>query len=398
MKILLISERFYPQVVGSGTSAYLIAKELFNRGHEITVATDLAIKSLLGKEELPFKMCYIEDFENYILGKASFQNPARDLYKIFLKNRFDVIQVNNLMPMMIVNILKPYITAPIVFTIHNTPNGSKRAIGYFQESPLDIQLAKKIVQEQAYEYVVNGSKNYEDFARRLGVKEYNMKTAYFGIDQEQLLSDLVKYKNYNINEFFDSPLSEDTILITLPARITPNKGILEAVESLQYFSNYTNVKLLLTNMVDPFNEAYANQVLEKARELSVDTKLLVPNRVIPRHILPAIYERSNIVITPSHYEGLGLSAIEALLVGRPLVATSAPGLDEIVTNEYNGLLVPPQKPKALADAMIRLISDKKLRQTFEENARKSVEKFDIKKHVDVLESTYTMEIKKWPKH
>lgn len=387
MKILLVSERFYPQVVGSGTSAYLIAKELVNLGHEVSVATDTKIKALLGREKLPFDMYYINSFEDYIMGRKSFQLPLSNIFDVLEKNDFDVIQVNNFMPMFLFTIIKPLVKTPIVFTFHNTPNGMERAIGYFKNQSLDIQLAKTIIQAEKYKMIVNGSKCYADFAIKLGANSSNMKMAYLGIDQDEFKKQLSEYKNININQYFNQQLNDDDYLITLPGRVTPTKGIYEALKAFSLIDNQ-NVKLLLTNMVSPFDKEFAAFINKEIYRLHLSDKVIVPKKVIPRAHLTTVYLRSNIVITPSYYEGLGLSAIEALLAGRPLIATDVSGLNEIVKGDENGILVPAKDPVRLAEAIKLLMQNKNLVKKLKKNAQKSVEIFDIKKHVAILEKTY----------
>lgn len=387
MNILLVSERFYPQVVGSGTSAYLIAKELVNLGHKVSVATDAKIKLLLGRERLPFDMYYINSFEDYIMGRKSFQLPLLDIFNVLEKNDFDVIQVNNFMPMFLFTIIKPLVKPPIIFTFHNTPNGMERAIGYFKNQNLDIQLAKTIIQAEKYEMIVNGSKCYADFAIKLGANASHMKMAYLGIDQDEFKKQLSEYKNVDINQYFNQPLNNGDYLITLPGRVTPSKGIYEALKAFSLINNQ-NIKLLLTNMVSPFDKEFAAFIDKEIHRLHLSDKIIVPKRVIPRAHLTTVYLRSNIVITPSYYEGLGLSAIEALLSGRPLIATNVSGLNEIVKDGENGILVPAKDPVRLAEAIELLMHNENLVKKLEKNAQKSVEIFDIKKHVVILEKTY----------
>ena len=79
------------------------------------------------------------------------------------------------------------------------------------------------------------------------------------------------------------------------------------------------------------------------------------------------YERSSVVVLPSKYvkgeassETLGLTLIEASMHSKPLVGTSHGGIPEIVKDGRNGLLVPENNPRALADALIRILSDEHL--------------------------------------
>jgi glycosyltransferase involved in cell wall biosynthesis len=81
---------------------------------------------------------------------------------------------------------------------------------------------------------------------------------------------------------------------------------------------------------------------------------------------------ADVFIQPSHFEALGLSAIEALATGVPVVSSGVGGLLDFIVDGENGTLVPPQDPPALAGAIQALIADPALRQRFAGRARASV--------------------------
>lgn len=66
---------------------------------------------------------------------------------------------------------------------------------------------------------------------------------------------------------------------------------------------------------------------------------------------------ADVVLVPSRVEPFGLVAVEALLLGRAVVASRVGGLPEIVEHRRTGLLIEPDDPRALADAVIELLSD-----------------------------------------
>jgi glycosyltransferase involved in cell wall biosynthesis len=77
----------------------------------------------------------------------------------------------------------------------------------------------------------------------------------------------------------------------------------------------------------------------------------------------------------SAWENLPHSAVEALAMGTPVVATSVGGVPEVVRDGENGLLVPPDDPAALAIAMTRVLEDQELHDRLAAAARPSVAAF-----------------------
>lgn len=81
-----------------------------------------------------------------------------------------------------------------------------------------------------------------------------------------------------------------------------------------------------------------------------------------RHDVARLLRAADIFALPSHFEGLPMSVIEAMLTGLPVVATDIRGCREQVVPGETGLLVPPMQVAGLADALARLVGDAALRQ------------------------------------
>jgi len=67
------------------------------------------------------------------------------------------------------------------------------------------------------------------------------------------------------------------------------------------------------------------------------------------------------LVYPTRYESFGLPPLEAMAAGCPVIASDLPVVSEMIQNGENGLLVAPEDPAALADGIVRLLSDWKLR-------------------------------------
>jgi glycosyltransferase involved in cell wall biosynthesis len=96
---------------------------------------------------------------------------------------------------------------------------------------------------------------------------------------------------------------------------------------------------------------------EQARRLGVADLLRLPGY---RDDALACLAAMDLFCFPSREEGLGTSVLEALAMERPVVATRAGGIPEMIRDGEHGLLVPPGDPPALAAAMTRLLGDPEL--------------------------------------
>lgn len=86
--------------------------------------------------------------------------------------------------------------------------------------------------------------------------------------------------------------------------------------------------------------------------------------------------QSTIFVLPSLGEGLGIVLLEAQALGVPVVGTNVGGIPDVIAHEQSGLLVPPSDPKALAEAIVRILSDRALGERLATTASARLEKFD----------------------
>ncbi len=101
--------------------------------------------------------------------------------------------------------------------------------------------------------------------------------------------------------------------------------------------------------------------------------------------VPRFMSACDIVISPSLKEGLGLVAIEAMALAKPVVASAVGGLNETVVHGETGFLIPPNDPDALARSVNRFIEDKPLAERMGALGRKRAEEqFDTRKQVSLL--------------
>jgi glycosyltransferase involved in cell wall biosynthesis len=118
------------------------------------------------------------------------------------------------------------------------------------------------------------------------------------------------------------------------------------------------------------NGSRAHVVELLVRDLAGQTEW---TRSLPNDEIPRILDATTLLVLPSRSEGLGRIAIESLCRGRPLVASGVGGITDLVRDAENGILVPASDSAALADALVRVLSDPSLATRLASAARPSVQ-------------------------
>jgi glycosyltransferase involved in cell wall biosynthesis len=94
----------------------------------------------------------------------------------------------------------------------------------------------------------------------------------------------------------------------------------------------------------------------QAQRLGLSASVDFLGAVAPGDLAPH-YLAADVVVLPSRREGLGLVLVEALFCRRPVIGTRVGGIPDVVADGQTGLLVPPDDPLALAEALARLLHD-----------------------------------------
>ncbi len=101
-----------------------------------------------------------------------------------------------------------------------------------------------------------------------------------------------------------------------------------------------------------------------------------------------LLKKTHIFVLPSHYEGLPMALLEAMSFGLAPIATPVGGIPDVLRDGENGLLVPTEEPRVLADAILRLAGDDGLRQRLSQAARSSVEPYSADGYAEALIEIY----------
>jgi glycosyltransferase involved in cell wall biosynthesis len=106
-----------------------------------------------------------------------------------------------------------------------------------------------------------------------------------------------------------------------------------------------------------------------------------------RNLLECV-SRSDVFALTSSEEGMPTAVVEALALGKPVVATRVGGIPEVVKDGENGILIPPKSPEHLANALERLLTDSELRIKLGKVAAESVKDYAWNKIAEKYEDIY----------
>jgi glycosyltransferase involved in cell wall biosynthesis len=101
------------------------------------------------------------------------------------------------------------------------------------------------------------------------------------------------------------------------------------------------------------------------------------------------FRDADVLVCPSHHEGMPMVVLEAMACGLPIIATNVGGLPDLVQNGVNGLLVPPGQPDQLAAALHQLAFNDELRRSMQLSSyRLASERYDMERRVSQLVDVY----------
>jgi len=121
---------------------------------------------------------------------------------------------------------------------------------------------------------------------------------------------------------------------------------------------------------------------EKARLIELTKKLKIAKNLtflgfVNSEELPKYYSACDIFVLHSLYEQFGIVLVEAMACGKPVVSTKVGAIPEVVDDGKTGFLVEPKNPKQLAEAILKLANDERLRNRLGKEGRRKVEqKYD----------------------
>lgn len=190
----------------------------------------------------------------------------------------------------------------------------------------------------------------------------------YGYNKIVFIPNTIDLDNY---DFVNRPISDINLLWVRSFNKIYNPTL--AILVLKELIN-RNEKVKLTMVGPKSDESFSEaQKMVKAQQLDVKfTGKLSKKEWIK------LSKESNVFINTTNFDNTPVSVIEAMALGLPVVSTNVGGLPFLISHNDDGLLVPPDDVKAMANAILSLKDDSNLKNKIVLNARKKVEQFDWK--------------------
>lgn len=172
-------------------------------------------------------------------------------------------------------------------------------------------------------------------------------------------------------------LPADRPLVALVGRLQAWKGFHVLIDALPAIrSSIPNAELLLVGGVHPTEADYGPSLQRRAEALGVREAVRFIGGV-PHTETPRWMQAADLVIHCSIDEPFGIVVIEAMALGKPVVAARSGGPLEVVRDEVDGLLADPTDPRDVARQVTRLLADDGLGRRLGESARGRAELYGL---------------------
>jgi len=305
--------------------------------------------------------------------------------KLIIKERIDLVHAHGTRAITNIFWSAKLTRKPLIYSIHGwsfhpDQSSKKRKV---------IELIEKFLTNLADVNISVSRSNQID-----GISRFKMPRStviYYGINQEL----------FNPNkEFIDIRkefgLPHDFTIVLFMVRMTLQKDPFTILRAFKLVTEkITNIVLLLVGDGDLKDEAKS-----LAKELDISDHVKFINF---RQDVPNFLHAADIYCLPSLWEGLPIGLLEEMFMKKAIIATPVDGTKEVITDRYNGILIPAQDPGKLANAIVELAQNNELRNELAENALKTVQetfkgRFSIPRMAKEVEKIYLAELTKKNNH
>lgn len=295
-----------------------------------------------------------------LLAPSVYRAALRKAAELTKENRYDLIHAHWLLPNGVIGRkLARKLGIPLAVSLH----GSDVTMA---ERPLFRRIARKILKDA--EWVSACSEDLRQRVIALGADPEKTFTIPYGVDTEKFKPDT--RRKARLRKMIDMKYRKGYTTILAVGRLVEKKGftyLLDAMKAI--LDKCQDVVLVFAGDGD-----LKRELVSKTNRLGISKNVLFAG-TIERKDLPIYFSGCDILAVPSvrdrygNLDGLPNVLMEGLASGRAIVASRIAGIPNVMFDGENGLLVEPENPTELAEALDRLIEDPSLRKKLGREAR-----------------------------
>ena len=386
-KIAFISEHASPLatlggVDSGGQNVYVaeIPKQLVKLGYNVDVYTrkendtDTIVNWLPG-----IRVIHVKAGPEKVVPKEKLlylmEEFANNMISFMRKEDLDyeLVHANFFMSALVASKVKKVFNIPYVVTFHALGLVRKlhqKEMDRFPAERIDIE---KCILQHADHIIAECPQDKEDMVKLYHAQPEKISIVPCGFSSKEFYP-IDKKRARKILGF-----KEDEKIILQLGRMVPRKGVDNVIRAVGEMKKYKNaVRLVIVggeqDTPDPLQCPELARLQKLAADNGIESSVLFTGRK-QREALKFYYAAADIFITTPWYEPFGITPIEAMACGTPVIGANVGGIKYTVEEGKTGFLVPPHNPKALAEKIEALIADEKLLAMMQHNSVRRVNRY-----------------------
>lgn len=358
MHICMVAPEFPPNCAGVGYYVYHLSNKLIELGNDVTVITRGSWEKVKSENLNGIKVYKVRFFplppvhvkiHGYFLNKF--------FSKTFDENSFDIIHYHSpLVPRINTDL-------PSIVTFHSCWKTESKEYNKI----IDFH---SFYVRMFYRFFVRDEMNSIKNADKIITVSHKVASDLSNFYELDINEITVVGNGVDVNSFKPNPkIDREKFSILYTGRLVYRKGLVDFVKSAEHvIKKYPDASFILTG-----NGGLRPALEKMIRNLGLENNFSFLGFITQDELIK-YSQKSTIYVLLSYYEGLPTTVLEAMACGMPVVATNIPGTNEVITDGKTGLLVPPRNPRAVADAIVKLLKDEKLRKKMSEAGRLHIER------------------------
>ncbi|HVK95717.1 MAG TPA: glycosyltransferase family 1 protein [Noviherbaspirillum sp.] len=363
-KIALISEHASPlALIGSvdsgGQNVYVgqLAKQLARLGYLVDIFTRRDAETLEQVVEwLPgVRVVHVPAGPAHFIPKESMLPFMEEFGRFVIrfarrqKNPYDLAHANFFMSGMVAQQLRRILGIPFVMTFHAL--GRVRRLNQREADAFpDIRFAiEEKLMHDADRIIAECPQDQRDMEQHYGAPSERISVVPCGFDPEE-------FWPVTLDARQQLGVGQDEFIVLQLGRMVPRKGVDNVVRAVAILQHQYQVPVRLlvvggnAEQPDPVATPELGRLMALASELGVEQAVTFTGQR-QRGQLRYYYSAANAFVTTPWYEPFGITPVEAMACGTPVVGTAVGGIKTTVLDGETGYLVPPNDPNTLAEKL-----------------------------------------------